>query len=616
MSMTFVTLPEPIRITDPIEVMFTEYHVYQDIRISVAGSTLASIAVSGLTPDAFVLREILQNAIDAEILKMTKSRTPKLEDFLWAYKKVKVQDVGKWKLIENEGTLTEDIFIFGYSTKEEEKKEGCRLIGRFGVGLKESIFVLLYEGAHILMAFGGHIYGFGYYYKGKIYYDLDLPTIIANARDISPVILRGQYNVKDKVLTYVPVIVKSPIPLLYPYEKPYHTSPEEKGHVYHNGLYSGAWEVPLDVNVCNVSTDQYRKDVYISPCFIGALHMIVDDEMSNVFKEILLRYAVWKKYLLKFEIPVDFKILFGLARDKLRDVLQKALIMAVDEKLKEIKGKIIIVDKVNSIKSDEVEGIGLPDIETSYIDTVRSYLIDKGYQVFSYSEAVSGKFLKYYNDISEQIDSVEIRALVRLAEWLYSIGVKIMEQYQIPGYEERLNKIGTNRFDILEPIPGIFDIDVRVVKEQYKNMFAESVGETVKVGSEYIIILNRLKEDHWLLYVGIMLHELNHIYSDFEHGTFQWENIYNVLYMVDILAPGIKNYVINLIRLAVYNPELFLKVNNIKALPNYVLPRELIENEQCLGYIDNERIKCDLSSFVMLKLINDEGMLKLEVESV
>jgi len=614
--MTFVTLPEPIRITDPVEVTFTEYHVYGDIVMHIAKSTRDSLRDSGITPESFVLREMLQNAIDAEILKMTKSRTPKLEDFLWAYKKVKIQDVGKWKLIENEGTLTEDIFLFGYSTKEEEKKEGCRLVGRFGVGLKESIFMLLYDGKHMLMAFNGRIYGFGYYYNGKVYYDLDLDIVRDPEKKVSPVILRGQYNIRDKVLVYVPATVESEIPLLYPYEKPYHVSSDKKGHVYHNGLYSGAWGVPLDVNVCNVSADQYRKDAYISSCFINALQMIVDDEMSDVFREILLKYAVWKKYLLKFEIPVDFKILFSLARDKLRDVLQKALIMAVDEKLKEIKGKIIIVDRVNSIKSDEVAGIGLPDIETSYIDTIKSYLIGKGYQVFSYSEAVSGKFLKYYNDISEQIDSVEIRALVRLAEWLYSIGVKIMEQYKIPGYEERLKKIGTNKFDILDPIPGIFDTDVRIVKEQYKDMFAESVGETVKVGNEHIIILNRLEKDHWLLYVGIMLHELNHIYSDFEHGTFQWENIYNVLYMVDILAPDIKNYVINLIRLAVYNPELFLKVNNIKALPNYVLPRELIENEQCLGYIDNERIKCDLSSFVMLKLINDEGMLKLEVESV
>jgi len=77
MTITFTKLPEPIRITYPIDVTFTEYHVYSDVVLHVADSTISSVYVSGLTPDTFVLREILQNAIDSEILKTG--------DFLNAY---------------------------------------------------------------------------------------------------------------------------------------------------------------------------------------------------------------------------------------------------------------------------------------------------------------------------------------------------------------------------------------------------------------------------------------------------------------------------------------------------------------------------------------------------
>jgi len=616
-AITFEKLPEPIRITDPVNATFTEYHVYQDIVINIAGSTISSVAVSGLTPDAFVLREILQNAIDSEILKIMKTRTPKLEDFLWTYRKVKIKDIGKWKLVENEGTLDEDIFLFGYTTKEEEKKEGCRLIGRFGVGLKESIFVLLYQGAHILMAFGGHIYGFGYFYNGKVHYDLDLRIITSNARDIKPVILRGEYNVKDKVLVYVPVIVESPIPITYPHEKPYALSPGNVGRVYHNGLYSGTWGVPLDINVCNIETDQYRSAVWLDRTLMDSLEMIADEGMVKAFKEILLRHVVRSEKVIRVGTSYAMEYLFSYAKENMRDVLQKALDMAVEELAKMTNEKVIIVDRVKNIKSYEVVAIALPDIDEEYIENARSYLASKGYKVFSYSEVVSGKLIELYNDISEPTIPEKVRALIKLAEWLYSIGVEVMIERSVPGWLERMDKIGNKTLDLLDPIPGIFDLDVRVVKKEYNGLLTDSAGVTLKVGNKTVIILSNLDEIDWLLYVGIMLHELNHVYSDFEHGTLQWESLYYVLYMIDILAPSVTPYVANLIRLAVYNPELFLKVNNIKELPSGVLPKELIMFGECPGYIksytEGEHIICDSNADTVLKLINDNGTLKVEV---
>jgi len=605
-TITFTKLPEPIRITDPVNISFTEYHVYDDVVLHIAESTISSVYISGLTPDTFVLREILQNAIDSQILKTG--------DFLGAYKHVRVKRVGKWNLVESEGTLDEDIFLIGFSSKKKTEETFCRLIGRFGVGLKESIFVLLYQGAHILMAFGGYIYGFGYFYNGKVYYDIDLVTVMNKSNDIKPVILRGKYNVTNKVLVYIPVIVESVIPILYPYEKPYHVNPGEEGLVYHNGLYSGKWQVPLDINVCNVNTDQYRSNVFIDYTLINALEMIVDDEMSNAFKEVLLRNVITRKKVLRLSIPFSFEYLFDHAKEKLSNVLQKALNMVVEHLARMLGEKVLVVDRNDKIKSNEITAIALPYIDEKYINGARSYLASKGYKVFSFSESLSGKLLELYNEISESTVPDEVKAMIKLGQWLYSIGVELMRSYRVPGYLDRVMKVGTDNFEILDPLPGIFDLDVKVVKAQYNDLLTDSVGVTLIVNDKPVIILRNLPEDQRFLYVGVTLHELNHIYSDFEHGTFQWENIYNMLYLVDVLDPAITPYVSNLIKLAFYNPKLFLKINNIKELPPYVLPRALIEDGGCIGYMDERGVKCDANASTKLKLTNDNGILNLEVE--
>jgi len=609
MTITFTKLLEPIRITNPIDVTFTEYHVYNDVVLHVADSTISSVYISGLTPDTFVLREILQNAIDSEILKTG--------DFLNAYKRVKIRtvetSVGKWNLVESEGTLDEDIFLIGFSTKKETKETFCRLIGRFGVGLKESIFVLLHQGLHILMAFNGYIYGFGYLYDGKLYYDLDPLIIMADSTKINPVIFRGKYNVKDKVLVYIPIITEGVIPLLYPYKKPYSLNPGEKGLVYHNGLYSGKWGVPLDINVCNIETDQYRSNVYLSGTLINALEMIADDEMFNAFKDILLRHIVTQKKTVKLNILYDLEYLFDHAKEKLRNVLQKALNLAVEELAKKMNEKVIIVDRYDRIVSKELPAIALPNVDEKYISNVRSYLADKGYKVFAYSKNLSNQLFELYDQIAEPDVPVEVKAMIRLAEWLYSIGVEIMKQYGIPGWSERLFKADTFNIEILDPLPGIFDIDVKVVKPQYNDLLTDSLGVTLTINNKSVIVLRNLPKEQWLLYVGTMLHELNHVYTDFEHGTFEWESIYDVLYMVDVLSPGTAPAVTNLIRLAVYNPELFLEVNNINGLPLHVLPIPLVASGECIGYMDERGVECDASAPTKLKLVNRNGTLYLEV---
>jgi hypothetical protein len=346
---------------------------------------------------------------------------------------------------------------------------------------------------------------------------------------------------------------------------------------------------------------------------INSLEMIVDDEMANAFKEILLKRVVPYKKVLRISIPFSLEYIFDHAKEKLSSVLQKALNLAVEEVAKMTREKVIVVDRYDKLASKDMTAIALPEISERYINGARSYLAGKGYKVFSFSESLSGKLLELYNEIAEPTIPDEVKAMIKLAEWLYSIGVELMKMYFVPGWLERVSKVTTGAFGMLDPLPGIFDTDVKVVKPQYNDLLTDSVGVTLVVNNKTVIILKNLQEHDRFLYVGIMLHELNHVYTNFEHGTFQWENIYNVLYMVDVLDPAITPYVTNIIRLAMYNPKLFLKVNDVLELPPHVLPRDLIESGECIGYIDDRGVVCNETSSTIVKLVNDNGILKVEV---
>jgi len=604
LTLTFITLSKPIEISEPVKATFTEYHIYDDVVLHVADSTRASIALSGLTPDSFVLREIIQNAVDSEIQKTG--------DFLTSYKKVKVEDVGKWKKVESSGTLTEDVFVIGYSTKSEMEGKPCRLVGRFGVGLKESIFVLLRCAGHLIMIFGGHIYGFGYYYDGKLYYDLDWETIMKDDTKIKPVIFRGAYNVNDKVIVYVPARFESVVPILYPFEKPYHVDLGDKGAVYHNGVFSGYWDVPLDLNVCNVDTDQYRSRVYMNKEFVVAIDMIADPDMTYAFADVMKRYIRSMGKVISLSIPGEIELLFNLAPSKLHSVLQDALNMVVEDMVKGLHEKIVIVDKLTNISSKDLVAIGLPDIKEEYIDTLKSYLTSKGYTVLSYSEAKAGKLMEIYDAITEPTISDDVMALIKLGKWLYQIGFKIMEMNNIPGWIERVMngiKVSVNPY-VLDP--DIANIPVKIVKPEYNGMLSDAVGVTLKFNDKKLIILRHLPDDEKIMYVGIVIHELNHVFTHYEHGSYEWENIYNVLYMLDAFSDTLRPYVINLINLALYNPKLFLQINDISCLPFAVLPKQLIVNGECRGYFGIDYVKCTENSEYILKLVNYNGSLVVE----
>ena len=607
-------MPKPIEIDIPVKAKFTEYRVYSDIVLHIAKSTRDSIIHEGITPETFVLREIVQNAVDSEIQKTG--------DFLTSYKKVKIEDVGKWKKIENTGTLTEDVFLFGYSTKEETKMETehkpCTLVGRFGVGLKESIFLMLYCGKHIVMVFNGHIYGFGYFYKGKLYYDLDQETIMSHDSEIYPVIFRGEYNVTDKVITYVPVTTESVLPILYPFEKPYHANPGDKGMVYHNGVFSGYWEVPLDLNVCYVSTNQYRTKVYPTVDFVKVIDMIAEPDMANVLADVMKRYIGTMGKVAVLSLPSDLVFIFNLARPKLRSIVQDALNSVVEDMVKGLGEKVIIVDKIENIESKKLIGVGLPSISEEYINNLKSYLRSKGYVVLSYSEAKSGKLMELYESVTEPTINEDVMALIKLGKWLYQIGFIIMRMNNIPGWLDRaMNGIKVS-VEPYELDPSIADIPVKIVKPEYEDLLSDAVGLTVKSGDKKLILLRHLPDEEKWLYVGIVIHELNHAFTNYEHGTYQWENIYYALYMIDGYYNTLRPFVANLINLALYNPKLFLQVNDISNLPIAFLPRELIEKGECRGYInigtDIDEVVCKKDSEYILKLVSYDGMLAIKQE--
>ena len=599
-----MTLPKPIEINEPVKAKFTEYHVYDDVVLHVADSTKASVTLSGLTPDSFVLREIIQNAVDSEIQKTG--------DFLTSYKKVKVEEVGKWKKVESSGTLTEDIFVIGYSTKGEMEGKPCRLVGRFGVGLKESIFMLLHCSEHLIMIFGGHIYGFGYYFDGKLYYDLDWETIMKNDTKIKPVIFRGTYNVIDKVIVYVPAKAESAVPILYPFEKPYHVDLGDKGMVYHNGVFSGYWDVPLDLNVCYVDADQYRSRVYINKDFIRAIDMIADPDMTYAFSDIMKRYIKVAGKVSVLSVPGEIELLFNSAPPKLQPILQDALNSVVEDMVKGLKEKVVIIDRIENVLSKELVAIGVPDIKDEYIDNLKSYLRNKGYTILSYTEAVSGKLMEVYEAIAEPTISEDVMALIKLGRWLYQIGFKIMEMNDIPGWIERaMNGIKVS-VDPYVLDPDIANISVKLVRPEYNDMLSDAVGVTLKLKDKRLILLRHLPDNEKLMYVGIVIHELNHAFTNYEHGSYQWENIYNVLYMLDAFSDTLRPYVTNLINLALYNPKLFLQVNDISGLPIAVLPKPLIVNGECRGYMEIDKVKCTENAEYILKLVNYNGALVVE----
>jgi len=462
------------------------------------------------------------------------------------------------------------------------------------------------------MIFGGHIYGFGYYYDGKLYYDLDWEMIMKNDTKIKPVIFRGTYNVIDKVIVYVPAKAESAVPILYPFEKPYHVDLGDKGMVYHNGVFSGYWDVPLDLNVCYVDADQYRSRVYINKDFIRAIDMIADPDMTYAFSDIMKRYIKVADKVSVLSVPGEIELLFNSAPPKLQPILQDALNSVVEDMVKGLREKVVIIDRIENILSKELVAIGVPDIKDEYIDNLKSYLRNKGYTILSYTEAVSGKLMEVYEAIAEPTISEDVMALIKLGKWLYQIGFKIMEMNDIPGWIERaMNGIKVS-VDPYVLDPDIANIPVKLVRPEYNDMLSDAVGVTLKLKDKKLILLRHLPDNEKLMYVGIVIHELNHLFTNYGHGSYQWENIYNVLYMLDAFSDTLRPYVTNLINLALYNPELFLQVNDISGLPIAVLPKPLIVNGECRGYMEIDKVKCTENAEYILKLVNYNGALVVE----
>jgi hypothetical protein len=341
--------------------------------------------------------------------------------------------------------------------------------------------------------------------------------------------------------------------------------------------------------------------------------MIADDKMAYAFRDIILRDLGTSGKVVVIEFPICMSYLYDKAGGGLRKVLQDALNMAVESIADQMHEKVLIVDKAKTMASKELVGIGLPDIAEEYINNVRSYLAGKGYRVFAYSEALSGKLMELYDQIAMPEIDDETKAFIKLGEWLYSIGVEIMTFNNIPGWYERALPYNGKVSALFDPLPGIFDIPVKVVRPEHNILLTDAVGVTLKVNNQSVIFLRNLPPGEKALYAGIVIHELNHLFTNFSHGSYQWENIYNVLYLVDGICRHASSYIRNIVRLAFYNPRLFLKVNNIRSLSQRVLPKKLIKHGYCRGYLEEKRVVCDDSSPYTLKLIVENGKLKIDV---
>jgi hypothetical protein len=340
--------------------------------------------------------------------------------------------------------------------------------------------------------------------------------------------------------------------------------------------------------------------------------MIADPDMTYAFIDVMKRYIKTEGKVSVLSLPGEIEFLFNFATPKLHDILQDALNMVVEDMVKALGDKVVIVNELANMPSRDLVAIGLPSINRGYIDNLKTYLRSKGYTVLSYTEAKSGKLMEIYESITEPTVSDDIMALIKLGKWLYQIGFIIMVLNNIPGWMERWArgmKVSANPY-ILDP--DIANIPVKIVKPEYNGMLSDAVGVTLKTDDKKLIILRHLPDDEKMMYVGIVIHELNHVFTRYEHGTYEWENVYNALYMVDAFRETLRPLVTTLINLALYNPKLFLQVNDLSNLPNLELPKRLIVNGECRGYIGIDRVICTENSEYILKLVNYDGSLVVE----
>ncbi|AZI75785.1 putative viral structural protein [Sulfolobales Beppu filamentous virus 2] len=608
--MEFRKLEKPIKITHPIKAEFNEIWVSSDVRWNFFLSVIESIRTYFNTPDAitlFALREFLQNAIDQEIVK-----TGDLQN---AYKKVKFEYMGKYYVIESEGDLPEEAFELGYTTKLNVKLPGrCCLIGRFGIGFKQAIGALKQQGYNVIIETNGHIY----MYAGVCGEEVKINDITGDCRIA---ILKGESKVKGKTIVYAQGAELSTNLL---WESPLRVSPTGK-KVYHNGLYSGSWDLPFSVNVCCVYADEYRTRV--TPGSVLMSHVIEDfyQSLTKEEREMLIKSikdsAVVQKDFIYFDYPKSYNLYFTCYDEIAEAIVKLAKDNGID---------IIVIGneyEAKYAKTINVKPFIFNGILSSNIKALVDAIRKKGYKAYAFSEykdIITKTALIKYSVPWEKLPD-PVKAGILAGKWVFNSAYKFVRNmynitrmsdvvkdtpiYVLSDQFEEWNRtdLGLTRY---EEVPYIFLAPVKILE---------------KVGSKYELFLYPSSPEERLFFVtmSVTFHELIHAVDfSIDHGTYQWDEYFNSLLIRIKKFDFDLIFLSNVINLAYYNYPLLENVWEITGLDEfYVEPDVFVQlrsTNTVYGIYTNNEFKMTGREEATMKLTveKSEGVLKFKLESI
>ncbi len=675
--MKFEKLEKPINL-GPFA--YDQYHIYEDFRLGVAKSVVESI--SALPREIcsgewncmyfFIKREVLQNSIDAEILNLLP--TAGANAFSTAYENVIVQDVlylGElYDYIANKGTITEDIFVYGYSTKQSESSlneySPCALIGRFGIGLKESIFGMLYlfpnNPYRLIISFGGNLYGFGFYdtRNGKIYTSYPPDKVRSDSNYLSPVILKGKrppelFGVKDRGL--IEYFIKKEgvesYPLIWTHRSPIIVNDKDRNAIYQNGLFSGIGSLPFEADLCYVSADQYRTKITGYPSDYRRMLYAIDKVLKDhdVYESVVSGFKQFEKINRRYykDFGSDISYLLTSVSVSEQTLLHKAIKEAIENVALSIPSNVIVIDVIDSYQATDVDGIAVDGIPSYILHDIRVELKQKypEKEFLNFSEYAS--YISASNLMKNAVDVTDLymKAGIKLGKYLYYIAL-------LYAYKQFYTRMPVHLADAwlkLEHVcekqpsyicPKMYNIDTYptvmdtiVIKQDQKRRFT-SESELAITSERYpnaVIVFNELEylkkqldiSDDMSEFVGktafITLHELNHVFGLSKHGTVEFEFVYYMLIMLSqfIDEDHITDYYLisNLIRLATANPELFLKANKYSALKLMLYDDRILKygetKEGCGLFEDGSFAYCDPQG-KKFKFTVEDGDLTLRFE--
>lgn len=572
----------------PIEVEFTEAFISNSVLVRIAEATVNSVLNFSTQEkenkeqniEVFAIREVLQNAIDTQLEKCADIKC--LDEIRRNPKKyVKIERVGPYIKIESPGILPEEAFVFGFTTKKEVKlPEPYCLIGRFGLGLKEALLSYLYFSKPHLIVTGNHAYIVAEYCNGEFY-------TFNKSGSCAYAVLRGEIkNNENKTTIYLHsthIDEKLFVKLLWDKSD---TDITDGNYVYHNGLFSGIWNLPISVNLPCVESDQYRKEIPAFSSIISkSMEYLKNEKNEEELAKILSKRRIVKKYM---KLDIDGTFLHYLK--PFFNVIVRIMIPYLSYN----KSIAYAIDDCRDFEKVEVPGVCIKNLFSSDREILIGKLKEKGYNVMSHDEYVSkigiSEIKKYV--IPEDKIPIILRSAVWLGKWLFWLGIRRLPEKITP----RMT-ITKTPYNVLPP--EIANFPVYIVSHSYPY---RETGELGHASESYIAlfspkVLNTLEvKPNVKSYLAILLHELSHVFLSMEHGTFEFEAVRSVLstYFVrklynekERLSPEVI-FMINVSQLAIRNPKIFIGAKEIIGLSEYLIDFSKIETgyNEC-GIVNN-----------------------------